>query len=292
MTARASHAHMLIEAAGDYLTRGLAVIALTGKTPNVRLHKRGLYDALRGAPESPEDWAFINGFFSHPQTTGIGILTGEPYIVVDIDGEEGAKQWRDMTGDEGVSDRWVAKTGRGLHLWYSPSLDLLTPSGDSGFVGPGTIKLGPKLDMKGYGGYVAAPPSRHPDGHMYEWLLEPADEPPMEAPEALLKEVRDHLFDLKQAMLAKGLRNKAWGPRYQEGDHVYYAQPGHDALIKGMKEAQEGNRNAYLHWAAATLSEEGGQDEDFEALYEAALANGLTREETVRTIKSAKRSHG
>ena len=281
----------LVEAAGDYLARGLAVIALSGKTPNTLKHKRGLYDALRGAPESEEDWTFIASFFDHKATTGIGILTGEPYVVVDIDGEEGAEQWRDLARDAHTPDRWVAKTGRGLHLWYAPSLDLLVPSGE-GFAGPGTIKLGPKLDLKGFGGYVAAPPSLHPDGHRYEWLLEPGDEPPIEAPEPLLKEVRDHLFDLKQALAAKNVRRKAWGPRYKEGDHVYYAQPGHDALIKGMKEAGEGNRNAYLHWAAATLGEEGGQEEDFEALFDAAIANGLTREESTRTIRSARRAHG
>lgn len=280
----------LTAAAGDYLSRDLAVIALTGKTPNVRLHKRGIYDALRGAPESVKDWEFIDGFFSHADTTGIGILTGEPYVVVDIDGEEGAQQWRDLAGDEYMPDRWVAKTGRGLHLWFAPGLDLLVPSGE-GFVGPGTLKMGPKLDLKGYGGYVAAPPSRHPDGHTYEWLI-PPDEAPMEAPAALQKELRDHIFDLQGKIAAKNIRSKAWGPSYVEGDTVFYAQPGHDALIKGMTTAEEGNRNAYLHWAAATLSEEGGQDEDFEALYEAALANGLTKEETVRTIKSAKRAHG
>lgn len=280
----------LERAAADYLTRGLAVIALTGKTPNVRLHKRGLYDALRGAPETAEDYQFIAGFFRHPDTTGIGILAGEPYVVVDIDGEEGAQQWRDLAGDQYMPDRWVAKTGRGLHLWFAPGLDLLVPSGE-GFVGPGTLKMGPKLDLKGYGGYVAAPPSRHPDGHTYEWLI-PPDGAPMEAPAALQKELRDHIFDLQGKIAAKNIRSKAWGPRYVEGDTVFYAQPGHDALIKGMTTAEEGNRNAYLHWAAATLSEEGGQDEDFEALYEAALANGLTKEETVRTIKSAKRTHG
>jgi hypothetical protein len=269
----------------------MAVIALTGKTPNVRLHKRGLYDALRGAPEGASDWEFIAGFFEHRETTGIGLLTGEPYIVVDIDGEEGAVQWRDIAGDDYMPDRWVSKTGRGLHLWFNPGIGGLQAIGDR-IVGPGTLKLGPKLDMKGYGGYVAAPPSAHPDGHTYEWLLPPDGDFPMEAPEGLQKEVRDHQFDLKQSLAAKALRNKAWGPRYQPGDTVFYAQPGHDSLIKGMKAAEEGNRNAYLHWAAATLGEEGGVEEDFEALYEAALGNGLTREETVRTIKSARRAHG
>lgn len=291
----------LTQAAGDYLSRGLAVIALTGKTPNVRLHKRGLYDALRGAPESEADWDFIESFFDHRSTTGVGLLTGEPYVVVDIDGPVGADEWQAIAGEGSKPDRWVAMTHHGLHMWYSPSLDLLSARED-GFVGPGTIKLGTKLDMKGYGGYVAAPPSAfddpddcerfHQPCDTYVWLLEPGEDAPMEAPRGLLRLVEEHVFDLKRSMAGKELRKKAWGPRWQVGDHVYYAQPGHDSLIKGMKEAQEGNRNAYLHWAAATLAEEGGQEEDFEQLYDAALSNGLTSEESTRTIRSARKAHG
>jgi len=281
----------MADSAGDYLRRGLSIIALTGKTPNVSIHKRGIYDCLKGAPESEDDWALIYRALNHRDTTGIGILTGLPYVVVDIDGEEGAEQWAEVAGADYLTDRWVAKTGRGLHLWYNPGLSLLVPS-DDGFVGPGTIKLGPKLDLKGFGGYVAAPPSRHPDGGVYEWLAEPGDEPPFEVPKGLARLIEEHIADLRMAIEAKDVRRNAWGPRWEWGDHVYYAQAGHDSLIAGMKTAHEGNRNAYLHWAAATLAEEGGVEDDFEQLYSAALANGLTSEESTRTIRSARRAHG
>lgn len=271
----------LTKAAGEYLGLGLAVIALTGKTPNVKVHPHGLYDALRGAPESDADWEFIARFMDHKDTTGVGILVEYPYVVADLDGEEGAKQWREIAGDDWMPDRWVAKTGRGLHLWFS----CITPTG--------TIKLGPKLDLKSAGGYVAAPPSVHPDGPIYEWLLPPDQfEPPMEVPDGLAREIEEHVADLKMSLDAKAVRRRAWGPRWKEGDHVYYAQPGHDGLLKGMAEAGEGNRNAYLHWAAATMEEEGASDELFEALYDAAIKVGLTREESKRTIRSARRLRG
>lgn len=270
----------LTEAAGDYLARGLAVIALTGKTPNVKLHKHGLHDALRGGPESDEDWAFIAGFMDHPDTTGVGIVIEAPYVVVDIDGEEGAIQWADLNGEPLISDRWVAKTGRGLHLWFAT----WRPSP--------TIKLGSKLDLKGVGGYVAAPPSKHPDGGTYEWLIPPGAEAPMEAPEQLARRIEDHLYDLQASLEAKAVRARAYGPKYVEGDTVFYAQPNHDAVIEGMKSAVEGNRNNYLHWAAATLAEEGATDEEFETLEAAALAAGLERVEVTRTLRSARRGHG
>jgi bifunctional DNA primase/polymerase-like protein len=275
----------LTEAAIQYLGLGLKVIALTGKTPNVKLHKTGLHSHLAGKPETDEDVAFIASFFEHADTTGVGILTSFPYVVVDIDGEEGAQQWAELNdmsfeGSFVLPDvRWVAMTGRGLHLWYATT------------VPTGTIKLGAKLDLKGDGGYVAAPPSLHPDGHTYKWLRAPsAEAPPMEVPEPLARRIEDHLFDIQMAKDSKTLSAAKWGPKYNEGDTVFYAQASHDALIDGMLTAEEGNRNAYLHWAAATLDEENGSSEEFEQLAENALAAGLEPVEIRRTIKSGRHS--
>lgn len=272
----------LVEAAADYLNRGLHVIALAGKTPNGLVHRTGLHNAISGPVETGDDWSLLAGAFDHPKTTGIGILTRFPYVVVDIDGEEGAQQWLDIVGEDLDLDnaRWVAQTGRGLHLWYGTT----RPTG--------TMKLGPKLDLKGDGGYVAAPPSLHPDGHRYRWLIEPGAEAPMEAPEPLARLIANHAYDLASALAAKSLRKNAWGPRYKEGDTVFYAQAGFDSLLDGMKTAAEGNRNNYLHWAAATLDEEGASDEFFAELSRIALEVGLDSVEVKRTIRSARDSHG
>lgn len=268
----------LVEAAADYLNRGLAVIALTGKTPNVTVHRTGLSNPIAGPVENDDDWALLRDAFDHKDTTGVGIVIPYPYVVVDIDGEEGAIQWLDLNGEPPFDARWVAKTPRGLHLWYSCS----TPTG--------SIKLGSKLDLKGQLSYVAAPPSYTEFG-VYEWLRQ-SDGPVMEVPEALLARINDHAFDLAMAMKTKEVRRIAWGPRYAEGDTVFYAQAGHDALIEGMTTAADGNRNNYLHWAAATLAEENGSDEEFEALGKAALDVGLERVEVRRTIRSARKAHG
>lgn len=274
----------LTAAAGEYLTLGLRVIALTGKMPNGMVHRHGLHDHLVGAPESDEDWGVVAAAMDHALTTGVGILTGSPYVVVDIDGEEGAIQWRDLreadgTYEELTSDaRWVARTGRGLHLWYGTTLPT------------GTIKLGSKLDLKGEGGYVVAPPSIHPDtGLAYEWLRAPsAEAPPVEVPEQLARRIEDHLYDLRSAKASKATRARAWGPRYQSGDTVFYAQPGFDALLLAVEKAEEGNRNNMLHWAASTLAEEGASDEFFEELSSVALGIGLDPIEVRRTIRSGR----
>lgn len=267
-------------AAADYLSKGLAVIALTGKTPNTAIHKRGLDQPLEGAAETQSDLDLLDEVFDHPDTTGIGILTRHPLVVVDIDGEEGAAQFmEEFADDDPLPDRWVARTGRGLHLYLGCPIET------------GTIKLGPKLDLKGTGGYVAAPPSKHPDGHLYEWIA-PPEGPPLMVPMPLLQRIGRHLESLERAMAGKALRRPIRQPRYTPGDTVFYAQLGYDALIEGMATAEEGNRNNYLHWAAATLAEEGGIDEDFEQLGEAALAVGLEPIEVRRTLRSARRLHG
>jgi hypothetical protein len=274
----------LVDAAGMYLSLGLSVIALTGKTPNVKVHRHGKDEPLRGAPESGEDWDLLRSVFGHYDTTGVGILTSFPYVVVDIDGEEGALQWADLIGPiEGdvwdqIGVTWVAKTGRGLHLWYAT----MQPTG--------TIKLGSKLDLKADGGYVAAPPSKHPDGPIYEWLVAPsALEPPKEVPEPLARRIADHNFDLSRRIVGKQQQRPVRKPRYAEGDTVFFAQSGYDALINAVLKASDGNRNNMLHWAAATMAEEGGIDEDFEELSATALFIGLDPVEVRRTIRSARR---
>lgn len=271
----------LVAAAADYLKRGLLVIALSGKTPNVAIHHRGLHDPLAGAPESDEDWALLRQVFEHPDTTGVGIVITYPYVVVDIDGEEGAVQWAALLHGQALDKdedlRWIAQTGRGLHLWFAS------------FAPTGSFKLAPQLDLKGQSSYVAAPPSQHPDGHLYKWLVPPGAEAPMEAPEPLARRIVDHEFDLHRRTVAAVQRRPVRGPRYAEGDTVFYAQLGFDALISAMSGAESGNRNNLLHWAAATMNEEGGIDEDFETLRAAALDVGLEPEEVARTIRSARR---
>src|SRR6185503_16049712 len=101
----------LSDAAADYLNLGLSIIALSGKTPNVDIHRRGLHEPIVGPVDTPEDWALIYRVFRHPATTGVGIVIPYPYVVVDIDGEEGADQWLDLVGLQEsmpVGDSWVA----------------------------------------------------------------------------------------------------------------------------------------------------------------------------------------
>lgn len=265
----------LIEAAFDYVQRGLSVIALTDKMPNGKVHKRGLYDALTYATLANVKTAgeFLR-VFGHPGTTGIGILTGPVYYVVDIDGEEGAAQWKAIAGGAFMPDRWVARTGRGLHLWYGSTEQWPT------------TKLGPKLDFKGIGGYVAAPPSRHPDGHLYEWLLPPANlEPPMEMPDPLHDLLVENKRLREAAMVGKSMRAPV--PMDQRVPGLIYRDASFEGVLAAVREMKEGNRNNVLYWAAATMRDDGASPDDMAQLLDVAVEAGLPRWEARRTIQSA-----
>lgn len=264
----------LSAAAYDYLARGLSVIALSGKAPNGQVHRRGLHDPMVGSPDGAEASGELEPAFYHPLTTGIGIVITYPYFVIDIDGEEGAAQWLDMVGpDEFLPDRWVAKTGRGLHLWYANIEP--TPS----------MKLGTLLDLKGQGGYVAAPPSLHPDGHRYSWLLEPTDElaAPMEAPGPVLAHISEHNWNRERAIATKTANRRVRHQPFEGGK--LWASFGFDHLYEAMRAEPPGNRNNYLHWAAATMAEEGATDEEFDLLLAAAPDLGFAGKRTVRSAR-------
>lgn len=265
----------LYVAAAGYLNRGLPVIALAGKMPNGKVHRHGLHNAFTAEHLGTGDEEALFKAFTHRLTTGVGIVIPYPYVVVDIDGEEGAETWKALVGDSYLPDRWCAKTGRGLHLWYG-SIEAT-----------GSMKLGHLLDLKGQGGYVAAPPSLHPDGHRYEWLLEPGDLPPTEAPDALLRRIHDHNFERERAIASKSRRQRIRHQPFEGG--LLWASFGFEHLYKAMREEPAGNRNNYLHWAAATMAEEGATDEEFELLLAEAKDLGSAGR---RTVRSARRGRG
>lgn len=279
-----THADALIAAAYDYLGRGLRVIALSGKMPNGKVHPHWKDDCFVYADGQYGEDGPIEPAFRHPDTTGIGILTGMPYYVVDIDGELGAARWKEIAGDEFVPDRWVAQTGRrdatgrpnGLHIWVA-------------YWGHfPTTKLGEKLDFKGDGGYVAAPPSIHPDsGEGYEWLLEPGANIPLEMPESLYAVLHAKQYEKERGTVARDIRRLQRHP-YDPSEGMFFAtETNFDGIIQKMTDEPEGNRSNVLYWAARTMLEEGADGADLEVLLDAAIAAGLGRTESRRTIRSA-----
>jgi len=280
------YAH-LMQAAVEYLNAGLPIIALDGKRPNFAFHQTWSSEAaIRGKVETTEDRQLLREVLAHPKTTGIGIPIPEYLVVVDIDGEEGAVQWLNLVGRADlVPDTPVASTGRGLHLWFhSPRPRHST-------------KLGQKLDLKGAGGYVVAPPSLHPEGRTYQWLQPLVVDGMLRGVEYLPDAVEQLLDDADSVERD----NDVVRPVYtlyqlslQDGTwrmHTEPTAPPIDGLLRAIETAEEGNRNNMLHWAASTAAEEGLKlEEALQTLGATAIAAGLTNTETRQTIRSAYRS--
>lgn len=112
-----------------------------------------------GVKDATTDFGVLTRWSWHE--CNIGIATGEPYDVIDIDGPGGAEAFSEVLGD----GRWlvalgVSQTPRGWHLWVPADP---TARNGAGFQ---------HLDFRGRGGYVVAPPS-HVGGTLYRWLLPP-----------------------------------------------------------------------------------------------------------------------
>lgn len=130
-----------------------------GKHPVGFLAKRGLKDATR-RPEVIIRWWRARAW-------NVGIATGGPAIVLDVDprhgGDESLAQLEAKHGALPIT--WRAFTGGGgEHVYLAPAAGMQIPNSAN--------KIGPGLDIRGTGGYVVAPPSRHISGGEYAWNVD------------------------------------------------------------------------------------------------------------------------
>jgi putative DNA primase/helicase len=91
----------------------------------------------------------------------VGIATGSisGIVVIDIDGAEGLASLQEIVNRHGPLPRTaMVRTTRGWHLYFR------VPTGTAI-----SCSTGRGLDVRGDGGYVAAPPSVHATGHVYQW---------------------------------------------------------------------------------------------------------------------------
>jgi hypothetical protein len=150
---RASRPTDYLPAALDYVKRGWPVFPLVagGKQPRVS----------RGFHRATTDRDVVIAWWSQWPDSNIGLATGHLFDVLDVDGEVGEAALKAFLAEKGLDGYRhsgpVALTGKGLHLFYQPTGAL---NGQN---------LVEKVDFRGEGGYVVAPPSLHPLGHHYRW---------------------------------------------------------------------------------------------------------------------------
>ena len=146
-------------AARAYLARGWSVIPIEprGKRPLVAWTE---YQQRTATPEE------LTGWFKRWPTANVGIVTGavSGVVVLDVDDRHGgALSLAELDLELGPMPRTVESTtgGGGRHLYFR----------HPGRRVANRAALRPGIDLRGDGGCVVAPPSTHPSGRPYAWVL-------------------------------------------------------------------------------------------------------------------------
>jgi hypothetical protein len=136
-----------------------AECASPAKHPIAKLVPNGLTNASTNA-------ATITAWWQRYPNANIGLVTGGEIDVIDVDGAIPAYQAliEDMGAPEHVATVLTGRGDGGLHIYCTPGGNKTITSGKHG--------LPNKIEVKGAGGYVVAPPSRHVSGGTYTYLTE------------------------------------------------------------------------------------------------------------------------
>ena len=176
--------------ANDYRERGWSPIPVKIQSKEPKLPKG--HPFLRRKPTEEE---FAGFDFRH----NVAIVTGRISGLIVLDDDDGGETLR--------KNRWhvpptpTVKTRRGWQYYLQCPAD--------GFP---TFDLTPKVDVRGDGAYAVAPPSVHPSGTVYEWLISPDEAEPAEPPAWLVKQAairgrRMRAEDVGET-IANGSRNR------------------------------------------------------------------------------------
>lgn len=169
-THRTTHIGQVQLAAFELIRHGVPVFPLAHRSKVPLAGSAGVKDESLDAREI-EAW---------PADSNVGAAMGHKHWTLDVDSVKGGSvSVAELTRQHGKLPRTVtAETpGGGWHLlWALP--EGLRVGNRQGVL--------PGLDVRGSGGYLAAPPSVHPNGGSYRWRRAPGDVPFAVAPGWLL----------------------------------------------------------------------------------------------------------
>lgn len=192
---------LVLQAALDYCARGWVVFPLRGKVPTVKW------------TEAVNDPAWI---VAQDWPGGVGCACGEKSKVIrlDVDSDEALVHLKSLVGDLPTTPEFITPN-RG-HGW------LFAYGGETTEVlwkGPG-IHQEIRVQSDGY--YTVLPPSPHPDGGVYQWIIAPWDAPLAPAPPAL----RDLMRGARAGRLVRELEKQLG---------VSSDQPGRSTVLEALE---------------------------------------------------------
>jgi len=249
-----------LAAALRYASQGIPVFPLA---PRSKFPLIAAADGGHGLHDATTDAAQIQAWWTAHPTGNIGLRTGVAFDVVDlyseaaVDALESARAGRERFGGP------VVATAKGFHYFVLP-----TGLGNRAGVLPG-------VDFRGAGGYVAAPPSLHPSGVRYRWIIHDRLGP---APSWLVE-----LIGPRRERTVKSCKELPVSSAY-----------GQAALrreLERLAQTQNGTRNDQLNKAAFSLGQlvaSGAlnETETTAALIQAGQDLGLGLNECERTVAS------
>jgi len=258
----------MLQAARKYASIGWHVLPLRAKA-KVPATAHGLKDAT-------DDGATLERWWLEDETYNVGVRTGaiSGVVVLDIDGPDGEVSWSELTsGDEPKTLH--QRTGRedgGRQLFFEH------PGGEVKIGNRAAIR--PGIDVRGDGGYVVVPPSIHPSGATYKWLVGGKPQP---LPTWLLEILVKPVPVVKPNPPAR---------RTVFGETSAYGRKALEAECANVRATPEGGRNHALNvasFAVGTLVG-GGEVDRAEAeaeLVSAGLDCGLPEREVRVTVEHA-----
>jgi hypothetical protein len=142
-----------VTTATSYRERGWSPIPLKIRSKEPKLSKGHPFLSRKATDEE-----FARFDFRH----NVGIVTGKVSGVIVLDDDDGGATLKENGWN--IPATPTVRTKRGHQYFFRCP--------DEGFP---TFDVSEKLEVRGDGAYVVAPPSVHPSGHVYEWVISPDD---------------------------------------------------------------------------------------------------------------------
>jgi len=234
-----------------------------GKHPLGRLVPHGRNDA------TTDPRTIIRWWEEYP-LANVGVATGECVNVLDIDDPDAFRQVL-PPGPLPITPTYVTgRHGGGVQIWFQ-----------GGFLRSiGSDKL-PGADVRGKGGSVTVPPSRHYTGNRYEWVTGRGPDLPLAKPPTWLVAKADVNPPPRIVSPTYRFQGSSTSKRYGE--------KALENLCNEIAQAPQGTRQTTLFSRSLRAMELafGGElepDTTYEKLLEAARATGLPEVEITRTL--------
>jgi hypothetical protein len=187
------------DAALAYLARGWSVIPVRPRDKRPIVPWQGYQQERPTPPEIGRWWA-------RWPDANVGVVTGalSRLVVLDVDprhgGDDSLRQWV-RSHDQLPRTVEARSGGGGRHLYFA----------HPGGIVHNRVDLMPGLDVRGDGGLIVAPPSVHPNGNRYVWVIGPDECDLAALPEELLARIspqgggHGHSVAYWRALLAEGV---------------------------------------------------------------------------------------